>query len=1122
MLAGATIIGVFIIGISVLQGTWRVTLGPRNSGLPTQSGSAHVAPTCSYSGPKGRCQSVVGLAGAFCRRHTCPQEGCSNSKPSVRCDCGYHTVPRCGGSATVTRASSVDAAKLLQREMAIKCAELQVQAKSARPAAMIKYDFFLSHSQATGADQVATIYSRLKSSEFGRTVWYDQTAQRIGLAGMALGIQQSRAVLLFLSAGVMARPFVVFALRCAFIFGKPVFLVHEDDEGHGKFDFAKVDYDRSNRAIDLRELQCEHESLPYHRRKRQQDEMMRQLLARFEAKTGAEGAASASTKTGNTPATRTKVRSWKSIDGRNLQFRVVCVCGAAESRADCYCFECSCGEIDDCLCWVCSCGEGDDCVCDPDSDARPPLEPGSLLKRKLRTATDGPNGSLVIRAGDAATPLILSRAGDRWAGVFGPVTRMWQGTGSVDLVVKQIVKANWASRTPWDDGSATVMPGHHRAGSAADNPIQEMTVLLEVGLLNPHRNVVGLEWLAESPDAYMIALRYAGSSLFEMIEASRSSKPERKGMVPLTLLNSRIIYKQAMQGLQHIHQSDWCHLDVSTDNIIVEWDMNDMVCAKVIDFGLARKLQRDHANRIGLSAPQGKLAFMAPEIYLVPASKANTRTFNGAKADCWSAGRVLLELYADQDALWRKPDATSDPLFSVFARRSNQPCDRSTVTLLREVGGLKTLPEPVLRLATKLLRIDPKDRWNSWDVCEHLESRNGSDWLDDAQDAAATNGESKIYDEIKANEASIEALLRHVNTMITELEDPTVVEPLIRGRLSMDGEYRRPLRIDLQKELKRLLVQMLKTFVVDMPTTPRSTPTPVRMRKTSSHFKEALRVFFDGNFVAYKTETFSAQEEATFKSWRAEWLTGKRKLAGTHGSLLTFNQRATMLSFRKMPDLAEAAKLHSGASELVAPNSSHDARSAVVREVVVAQLPPPKLASPPPPPSNAVVSKKDDGWFSDGSSDGFGEDGDDYFASDSKNPSGSEFGEDDDDDVFFTNDQTPSSGGSTVSSPLEPTVDPKAVDVAETPEAIPAHVLMRVRKDSDMAANRQSVAYNAEMLARVAEICGNDRQQKKETQYTAVKQVTLAPRLSAIGFLFTHVRATQVLSFADPVDKMLT
>ena len=73
-----------------------------------------------------------------------------------------------------------------------------------------------------------------------------------------------------------------------------------------------------------------------------------------------------------------------------------------------------------------------------------------------------------------------------------------------------------------------------------------------------------------------------------------------------------------------------------------------------------------------------------------------------------------------------------------------------------------------------------------------------------------------------------------------------------------------------------------------------------------------------------------------------------------------------------------------------------------------------------------------------------------------------------------------------------------------------------------MAANRQSVAYNAEMLARVAEICGNDRQQKKETQYTAVKQVMLAPRLSAIGFLFTHVRATQVLSFADPVDKMLT
>ena len=240
----------------------------------------------------------------------------------------------------------------------------------------------------------------------------------------------------------------------------------------------------------------------------------------------------------------------------------------------------------------------------------------------------------------------------------------------------------------------------------------------------------------------------------------------------------------------------------------------------------------------------------------------------------------------------------------------------------------------MLRLATKLLRIDPKDRWNSWDVCEHLESRNGSDWLDDAQDAAATNGESKIYDEIKANEASIEALLQHVNTMITELENRSLVEPLIRSRLAMDGEYRPTLRIELQKELKRLLLQMLKTFIVGMPTTPRSSPTQVRRRKTSFHFKEALRVVFDGNFVAYKTETFSAHEEAAFKSWRAEWLTGKRKLAGTHGSLLTFNQRATMLSFRKMPDLAEAAKLQSDASKFAAAKSSDNARLAVAQKVV--------------------------------------------------------------------------------------------------------------------------------------------------------------------------------------------
>ena len=47
---------------------------------------------------------------------------------------------------------------------------------------------------------------------------------------MAEGIRQSAVIVLFLSAGVFKRPFVVFEIEHAIKFGKPIKLVHEEDK----------------------------------------------------------------------------------------------------------------------------------------------------------------------------------------------------------------------------------------------------------------------------------------------------------------------------------------------------------------------------------------------------------------------------------------------------------------------------------------------------------------------------------------------------------------------------------------------------------------------------------------------------------------------------------------------------------------------------------------------------------------------------------------------------------------------------------------------------------------------------------------------------------------------------
>ena len=54
--------------------------------------------------------------------------------------------------------------------------------------------------------------------------------------GMAEGIRTSVHVILFLSAEVLTRPFVLFEIATALAAQKRVLLVHESDARHGAFD----------------------------------------------------------------------------------------------------------------------------------------------------------------------------------------------------------------------------------------------------------------------------------------------------------------------------------------------------------------------------------------------------------------------------------------------------------------------------------------------------------------------------------------------------------------------------------------------------------------------------------------------------------------------------------------------------------------------------------------------------------------------------------------------------------------------------------------------------------------------------------------------------------------------
>jgi hypothetical protein len=76
--------------------------------------------------------------------------------------------------------------------------------------------FFLSHCQSSGGDQTNAIYLELR--QLGFTCWYDNRADDLTKEGMRKGIVHAAAFLLFLSKGVLDRPFCKYLFLVVAIF----------------------------------------------------------------------------------------------------------------------------------------------------------------------------------------------------------------------------------------------------------------------------------------------------------------------------------------------------------------------------------------------------------------------------------------------------------------------------------------------------------------------------------------------------------------------------------------------------------------------------------------------------------------------------------------------------------------------------------------------------------------------------------------------------------------------------------------------------------------------------------------------------------------------------------------
>ena len=75
---------------------------------------------------------------------------------------------------------------------------------------------------------LAAIYLELE--RLGFKVWYDNRADDLTKEGMLKGIEQAAAFVLFLSAGVLNRPYCQLEIRQAIALKKPIVLLHGEPD----------------------------------------------------------------------------------------------------------------------------------------------------------------------------------------------------------------------------------------------------------------------------------------------------------------------------------------------------------------------------------------------------------------------------------------------------------------------------------------------------------------------------------------------------------------------------------------------------------------------------------------------------------------------------------------------------------------------------------------------------------------------------------------------------------------------------------------------------------------------------------------------------------------------------
>jgi serine/threonine protein kinase len=201
-----------------------------------------------------------------------------------------------------------------------------------------------------------------------------------------------------------------------------------------------------------------------------------------------------------------------------------------------------------------------------------------------------------------------------------------------------------------------------------------------------HPNIARAFDVDQDGQLHFIVMEYIdGSSLFDIVKKTG----------PMDIARACHYTRQAVVGLQHIHENKLVHRDIKPNNLIL--DRQGTV--KILDLGLARFFQSDNDQKDALTQQFDKHTVMGTADYLAPEQAMNLHEVD-IRADLYSLGATLYYLLAG------KPPFEGKSITQKLLLHQIKP--PTPITDIRP-----EVPGELAALIDKLMRKDPAERFQT-------------------------------------------------------------------------------------------------------------------------------------------------------------------------------------------------------------------------------------------------------------------------------------------------------------------------------------------------------------------------------------------------------------------------